>query len=82
MGLATEREMELRAEKEDLACRLEQADKENRELRDRINELECILAKDKEERKCLAEAWKEGIRQAEILNAQIEIVKLIFGKNP
>lgn len=79
--LATDREMQLRAEKEDLAYRLEVAIGENGELRDRINELECELAKHEEERKCLTEAWKEGLRHNEILEAKLGMVNLIFGNH-
>lgn len=71
--------MQLMGEKEDLAYRLEVALGENKELRDRVNELECVLAKHEEERKCLNEARKEGIRQNEILEAKLSMVNLIFG---
>lgn len=77
--MAPEREMQLRAEKEDLAYRLEVALGENKELRNRVNELECVLAKHEEERKCLSEAWKEGLRHNEILEAKLSMVNLIFG---
>lgn len=71
--------MQLRAEKEDLACRLEVVLCENKELRDRVNELECVLAKHEEDRKCLREAWIEGRREREILEARLAMVDLIFG---
>ena len=70
----TDREKDLMRENADLRAVKESQDSMIKELRNRINELECVLAKHEEERECLSEAWKEGLRRNEILEAKLSFV--------
>lgn len=75
----TDREKDLMRENADLRAVQESQDSTIKELRDRVSELECELAKNEEERKYLSEALKGGIRHNEILEAKLSMVNLIFG---
>lgn len=77
----TDREKELMRENADLRTLQESQDSTIKELRDRVSELECELAKHEDERKYLSEALKGGIRHNEILEAKLAMVNLIFGNH-